>query len=189
MTDDKTILRQEAIRHRNRMAAGQDDAERACALFFEHIKPGKGQVVALYWPKGQEFDTLPIMDRLAEEGIAVALPVVGKGSPEMEFVLWDESIPLIEGSYGIMQPPPGGQAVEPDIVIVPLLAFDRKGSRLGYGGGYYDRALRALRKTKDVLAVGLAYAQQAVLFNLPVEEHDERLDWVVTEREAIRFEQ
>lgn len=186
MSETKETLRREAIRHRDRMVPGGEDAEAACALFFEAVAPAAGQIVALYWPKGREFDTSPIIERLLAEGVACALPVVAKGDPEMKFVRFDETVPLAEGPFGIMQPV-SGERVEPDVVVVPLLAFDRKGYRLGYGGGYYDRALRALRERKDVLAVGLAYAEQAVLFNLPVEEHDEKLDRVITPQKAHCF--
>ena len=81
----------------------------------------------------------------------------------------------------------GTQWLEPDVVIVPLLAFDRRGYRLGQGGGYYDATLADLRAKKNIIAVGLAYAQQACLFNLPVEEHDQKLDWVVTPQGAQEF--
>jgi 5-formyltetrahydrofolate cyclo-ligase len=187
MTLSKETLRIEAIRHRDRIDPASEDPDHARDLFFENIKPQLGQVVAAYWAKGREFDGSGIIERLLKEGIACALPVIIEGSRELKFARWDEGIALAEGPFGIMQPMSPQQWVEPDIVIVPLLAFDQKGYRLGYGGGYYDVTLRALKAKKDVLSVGLGYAQQAVLFGLPREEHDQRLDWMITPQKAQRF--
>lgn len=185
----KDTLRHEAVRHRERIDPGSENPEDASALFFEVIKPQTGQVIALYWPKGREIDTAPLMDNLLQAGFTCALPVVVKGQKELRFARWDESVPLAEGPYGVFQPAIDDktQWVDPDIVIVPLLAFDRHGYRLGYGGGYYDATLSALREKKAVTAVGLAWSQQAVLFNLPVEPHDEKLDWVITPQRAQKF--
>lgn len=187
MTLSKETLRLEAIRHRDRIDPGSEDAEQAADHFFDALKSQPGQVVALYWPKGREFDCGAIMERLLAAGVTCALPVMVEGSRELKFARWDESIALAEGPFGIMQPMSPQQWVEPDIVIVPLLAFDQKGYRLGYGGGYYDATLKALKEKKNVVAVGLAYAQQAVLFGLPREEHDQRLDWVITPLKAQCF--
>lgn len=182
MSDSKETFRQEAVRHRARIDPGSEDPEAAAGYFFQSIKPVKDQMVAAYWPKGREFDPRPILEKLLEVGCVCALPVVKSESLELGFARWDEDIVLVKGAFGVLHPELEGteQWIEPDIVIVPLLAFDRRGYRLGHGGGYYDATLRALRKKKSILAVGVAYAQQACLFNLPVEDHDERLDWVIT---------
>lgn len=185
----KETLRREAIRHRDRIDPGSEDADNACALFFENVKPQKGQVVALYWPKGREFDPAEIAGRLLREGFTCCLPVIQKNKRILKFAKWDDTVKLEEGPFGIMQPVGKHKWVVPDIVIVPLLAFDRHGYRLGYGGGYYDATLAALRKKKDIVAVGLGYAQQAVLFNLPREEHDQRMDWIITPQKAQPFNQ
>ncbi|HEY8189530.1 MAG TPA: 5-formyltetrahydrofolate cyclo-ligase, partial [Micavibrio sp.] len=173
--------------HRDRIDPGSENADHARDLFFQNIRPQPGQVVALYWPKGREFDCSGIGERLLAEGITCALPVIQEESRELKFARWDERIALAEGPFGIMQPMSPQQWVEPDIVIVPLLAFDQKGYRLGYGGGYYDATLKTLKEKKNAVAVGLAYAQQAVLFGLPREDHDQRLDWVVTPLKAQCF--
>ena len=183
----KDTLRHEAIRHRERIDPASENPDDACALFFDHIRPAAGQVVALYWPKGREIDCRPIIERLLKEGFTCALPVVGKGEKTLGFAAWDETVPLTDGPFGIKQPAGEAKWVEPDIVVVPMLAFDRRGYRLGYGGGYYDATLRALRDKKGILAVGLAWAQQAVLFSLPVEPHDEKLDWIITPLQAHRY--
>lgn len=191
MSDPKAVLRREAILHRARIDRGAENPESACALFFEAIAPAPGQIVAAYWPHGTEFSSLDILDELLRRGQPCALPAIREGGDrELDFLAWDESVVLQKGPLGIMQPPRDDKArrLDPDIVIVPLLAFDRKGHRLGYGKGYYDATLSALRRKKPaLLAVGLAFAQQAVLFNLPREDHDVPLDWVVTPQGAQRF--
>lgn len=189
MTSPKHILRREAIRHRDMIDPGGDSAEAVTKLFMDTIAPQAGQTIALYWPKGREFDCRDLLHRLLSEGFTCALPVVREGSKELGFAAWDEATPLKEGVFGVMQPQPGPETkwVEPDIVGVPLLAFDTRGYRLGYGGGYYDTTLERLRAKKSILAVGLAYAQQAVLFALPTDAHDQKLDWVITPMRAHRF--
>ena len=187
MEATKETLRREAIRHRDRIDPESEDADNACALFFENVKPQAGQTVALYWPKGREFDCGAITERLLKEGFTCCLPIIQKNKKILKFAKWGESVKLEEGPFGIMQPAGRRKWAQPDIVILPLLAFDRHGYRLGYGGGYYDTTLAALRKKKEVVAVGLGYAQQAVLFNLPREEHDQRMDWVITPQRAVSF--
>lgn len=179
MSDTKETLRIEARKHRARLDPAVETPEAAAELFFQSIKPQPGQVVAAYWPKGREFDPSPIIERLLADGITCALPVCRPDSLELGFARWNETIELKEGAFGIMEPAVHDW-VEPDIVIVPLLAFDRQGYRLGQGGGYYDATLAALRAKKDIVAVGVAYAQQAVLLKLPSEPHDQKLDWVIT---------
>ena len=185
----KEALRHEAIRHRDRIDPGSENYDSASALFFEHIHPAGGQVIGLYWAKGREFNPDAIMERLLQEGYRCALPVVRKGSKELGFALWKDGDPLAEGPFGLQQPVVSEKTVwaDPDIVAVPLLAFDRRGHRLGYGSGYYDVTLKTLRAKKKIVAVGLGYGQQAVLFNLPCEPHDEKLDWVITPQKAHCF--
>jgi 5-formyltetrahydrofolate cyclo-ligase len=182
MDNPKTHLRQEALRHRAQTLIHKDDAEAARDLFFDVIKPHAGQIVAAYWPKDREFDTYPILQALLARGVTCALPVMQKGSRLLRFARWDEQVEMTEGPFGILQPAVKNVSdwLSPDIVIVPLLAFDRRGHRLGYGGGYYDTTLANLRAEQNILAVGLAYAGQACLFNLPADTHDQRLDWVIT---------
>ncbi|MCC6597480.1 MAG: 5-formyltetrahydrofolate cyclo-ligase [Alphaproteobacteria bacterium] len=189
MIEQKRILRDQARKHRSRLVAQGGEAEAAARHFFDAIAPPLSSVIAFYWPLGREFDTLPLLERAVEAGYACVLPVINPDSKILKFARWDGEKTLVPGSYGILQPcvEPETSFMEPDIVITPLLAFDRKGYRLGQGGGYYDATLQYLRSKKKVLAVGLAYAVQAVLFNLPVEAHDEPLDWVVTEQGAEQY--
>ncbi len=186
LRQEKQELRAEALRHRGRMFYDIEDIDHARDHFFSAINPQKPHIVAAYWPKDKEFDTYPILERLMEQGIECALPVVKSGAKILEFAKWNESIDLQNGPYDVLEPATK-EWVEPDIVIVPLLAFDRRGYRLGFGGGYYDATLTDLRSRKKITAVGLAYAQQSCLFNLPVEDHDAKLDWVITPQGAQYF--
>ena len=182
MSQTKEHLRQEARRHRALINPASEDFKAATDHFFHAIKPDTDQVVAGYYPKGREFDPYPIFEKLFERGITCALPVVQKDSRELKFAQWGTNTEMTLGAFGVYHPVVNADTtwLTPDIVVVPLLAFDRRGYRLGHGGGYYDATLKALRDKKDILAVGVAYAQQACLFNLPVEDHDQKLDWVIT---------
>ncbi len=182
-------MRREAKRHRDRIDLVDGDGDAAADLFMETMALRADQIVALYWPKGREFDTLPLMERLLTAGVTCALPVVVKDEWLLRFVAWNDGDALVDGPYGLKQPPVDENTafVEPDIFVVPLLAFDRRGNRLGYGGGYYDETLRHYRAMKDVTAVGYGYAEQAVLFNLPAEDHDQKLDVMITPRGVQRF--
>lgn len=134
---------------------------------------------------GEEINPGPLMARLHREGWQVALPVmVGKGKP-LQFRAWTPGAALRTVMWGIREPEESAPVVEPDVLLVPLLAFDRSGRRLGYGGGFYDRTLQRLRALKPVTAVGLAFASQEV-DAVPHLDYDERLDWVLTPEGPIR---
>ena len=187
MTSQKTILRQEAKRHLQRFEIPLEAADNAASVFLNKIQPEKDQVVAAYWTFRRELDTLTLLEKLAEKDIKIALPIVKKNSRILDFAHWTPQTQMKENQYGILEPI-DTEKVVPDIVIVPMLAFDRRGYRLGYGGGYYDATLSALRADKDIKAVGYAYAQQAVLFPLPKEDHDQKLDWIVTDQGATCYQ-
>ena len=142
------------------------------------------QIVAGYMPIRSEIDPQPLMLRLRDQGAQLALPVIaGRGEP-LVFRAWNEGEELARGDFGILQPAADAPHVLPDIVLVPLAAFDRAGHRIGYGGGYYDRTLAALRRQKTVLAIGVAFAMQEI-DNIPASHHDAPLDTVMTESETI----
>jgi 5-formyltetrahydrofolate cyclo-ligase len=143
-----------------------------------------GVIVSGFMPLKSEINPLPLMQKLHEVGARLALPVIaGRGLPLiMRAWAWGED--LDRGQWGIREPRPGAAEVEPDILLVPLLAFDRAGHRLGYGAGYYDMTIGRLRTIKPVTAIGLAFAAQEVA-KIPATERDARLDLVLTEREAI----
>lgn len=187
MSESKDALRKEAARCRGLLTPRFEDADEAAVLFFETLDPQENQVIAAYWPKEREFSPLPILERAMDKRIACALPVIQKGDKVLKFARWRDGDALTKNAQGVLEPA-SKDWLEPDIVIVPLLAFDRRGYRLGYGGGYYDATLRALRAKKNIIAAGIAYAEQAVLFNLPAETHDEKLDYVITPQRVHKFD-
>ena len=174
----KDELREQALLHREKIRPDDENIDAAIAFFREAV-PIEDKIVAAYWPTGDEFDARYFIDDLLKAGAKVALPIATKTSRVMTFAPWDPKGDLIKGDFGIFVPKTD-ERVEPDILLVPFLAFDRKGYRLGRGGGHYDATIAALRATKEILAVGVGYAAQAVLFTLPVEPHDARLDMVIT---------
>jgi 5-formyltetrahydrofolate cyclo-ligase len=143
--------------------------------------------VSAYWPMSDEADPLPLVERLRLKGHAIALPrLAGPKRTPLAFHIHDAENELVEGKFGLSEPHPDWATAVPAVLIVPLLAFDPQGHRLGYGGGYYDATLSDLRRGHSVTAVGFAYAGQEVP-NVPLDEHDQRLDWIVTEQEARAF--
>lgn len=185
----KQDLRAQALRNRAGLGLDPSGLEKICTLFFEHIPLRGDEIIAGYCPKDRELDVTMLLDMLLEKRFKVALPVVEKGSRLLKFAPWDHQTPLIFGSFGIAQPQVGADTkfLEPDVFLVPMLAFDRSGGRLGFGGGYYDTTLAHYKARKNILSVGIAYAEQACLFNLPAEEHDMKMDWVVTQQQAHAY--
>ena len=180
----KTRLRADAKRRRRAAAAAGEDAGRILRdRFLAAIPLPEGAVVAGYWPVGDEMDDRPLLSALHARGHACALPVVDGPRP-LVFREWRPGQALGAGAHGIPVPPATAPELAPRVLCVPLLAFDRAGHRLGYGGGHYDRTLAGLRADGPVLAVGIAFADQEEA-SLPAEDHDQRLDWVVTEADAI----
>lgn len=162
--------------------AGLDAAAQAHLSAFLDATGGGG--LAGYMPLSTELDPLPVMARWAG-AYPVCVPVVtGQGQPLL-FRAWHPGARMIKGAFGA-EIPLEGAAQTPDIVIVPLVAFDRSGGRLGYGGGFYDRTLERLRAAGPVLALGFAYSAQE-LDSLPLEPTDQPLDAIVTEAGILRF--
>ncbi len=166
-------------------ASGSEAGERLRESFLSALPLPPAQVVAGYWPLPEEIDVRPLMTNLHLSGHVLVLPVVvGRGQP-LTFRRWRPSLPLDAGVYGISVPSAEAPEATPGVLLVPLLAFDGEGRRLGYGAGYYDRTLATLRRAGDILAIGAAYAAQR-MDSLPEGASDQRLDWVVTEEGAIR---
>ena len=146
-------------------------------------------MVAVYASPGRpKLDPAPAGGRrCARPGACIALPVALAPGAPLAFRLAHEGAPLVRDAAGVRAPGPEAPEAAPDLVVTPLLAFDRSGARLGQGGGYYDRTLQALRARGPVFALGLAYAGQESADLLPAEPHDQRLDAVLTEAGVIRF--
>jgi 5-formyltetrahydrofolate cyclo-ligase len=145
----------------------------------------KRNIISAFHSFGSEISTFELFDQLVADGWTTALPVVVARNSPLVFRQWAPGEQLVLGRWDIKVPPETAPQVQPDVLLVPLLAFDRKGYRLGYGGGFYDRTLEALRAIKQVTAIGVAYAAQEVDSVLR-DEHDQQLDWVMTERETIK---
>jgi 5-formyltetrahydrofolate cyclo-ligase len=143
-------------------------------------------VVSGFWPINEEIDIRPLMIELHNQGCQVALPVVqGKGL-RLLFRAWRPGDPLEAGIFGTLQPSAKREALEPEALLVPLLACDEDGWRLGYGGGFYDRTLAALRARRKVTAVGVAFNAQLIA-DVPHGPDDQRLDWLLTDQRACAF--
>jgi len=185
IAEQKKAIRREAVARRDALPA----AERAMAAETIAARPfplaiGPGMVISGFSPLKSEINPLPLMRKLADSGARLALPVVaGKGRP-LIMRAWAFGEPLNSGVWGIREPKPEAAEVAPEILLVPLLAFDRAGNRVGYGAGYYDMTVAKLRALKPVLAVGIAFAAQEFP-SVPVTPRDVRLDLVLTERETI----
>src|SRR5262249_48613627 len=183
----KVVLRRAAVERRDallpaeRMAAALGIAERGLPV---EVTPGT--VVSGFSPLKSEISPLPMLRRLADAGANLALPVViGRGQP-LVMRAWSFGAPLVSGVWGIREPPADAPELFPDILIVPLPAFDRRGHRIGSGAGYYDMTIARLRAMKPVTAIGIAFASQEIAA-VPATPRDARLDLVLTEREAIDF--
>jgi 5-formyltetrahydrofolate cyclo-ligase len=174
----KIALRKEAEQRRHQLVR-PDFAERlaahAAALPF-----AVNAVVSGYAAFRDEADPKALLLALAARGHALALPVItAKGEP-LRFHRWQPSDALITHAYGVQEPHPSAAVMVPDVLLIPLLAFDASGHRLGYGGGYYDRTLQLLRALKPITAIGIAYAGQQIA-GVPHDAHDQSLDAVLTE--------
>ena len=143
------------------------------------------QIVSAFHPYLSEISTLELLAKLVAEGWTTALPIVSGKELPLIFRRWVPGDALISGLWGIQIPAASAPEVVPEMLLVPMLAFDRKGYRLGYGGGFYDRTLAKLRALKKVTAIGLAYAGQEV-DAVPHDAHDQPLDWIMTERETFK---
>jgi 5-formyltetrahydrofolate cyclo-ligase len=182
---EKQQLRREATARRDALAAAARQAAAGTIATRPFPLPvAPGTIVSGFTPLKSEINPLPLMQRLAEQGAGLALPrIVGRGMP-LSMRAWEFGAPLNRGQWGIREPKPQAAEVEPDILLVPLLAFDRAGHRIGYGAGYYDMTIARLRAHKVVTAVGIAFAAQEVP-KVPTTPRDARLDLVLTEREVI----
>ena len=177
----KVLLRREAMRRR--AEAHLRLAEAAGKLVQSHglalLDGNPGRIVSGYLPIRDELTPLPLMLALLKAGRTLALPVIVTKWAPLTFRSWQPADPLVPAAFGLREPLPAAPEVLPDVLLVPLAAFDAEGYRIGYGGGYYDRTLALYRSQRSVTAVGIAHDEQEV----PVfahEPHDQRLDYLIT---------
>lgn len=187
ISNAKGTLREATLALRDAMPAAE--RQQAAATIAARglptaIKPGS--IVAGFMPMKSEINPLPLLRRLADAGAQLALPcIAGRGKP-LIMRAWNFGDDFKAGQWGIREPLPEAPQVAPDILIVPLACFDRAGHRIGYGAGYYDMTIHALRANKTITAIGVAFALQEIP-TVPASEHDERLDFVLTERDVLKF--
>ncbi|CCG40048.1 5-formyltetrahydrofolate cyclo-ligase [Magnetospirillum molischianum] len=185
MTSSPALLKQTLRREALQLRRGESArlgvaASLALAARADALEVGPQTIVGGYWPLPGEVDPRPLMATLAARGASLALPMVTAPDAPLIFRAWCPGDPLESGPHGTFHPAAAAPLLSPTLVLVPLLAFDAKGFRLGFGGGYYDRTLDALRRGGGVVAAGLAFAAQQSPA-LPSEPWDQPLDMVFTE--------
>lgn len=179
--DEKAPFRSAMRELRRALKLAHPDAAVQAATKFDPADVGPISAAAIYHPRGGEIDPFPLAAVLRRHGVRIVLPVVVEKDAPLVFREMVETGPLPPDAMGIPSPPPQAPEVRPDLVVTPLLAFDREGGRLGQGGGYYDRTMQALRAEGTVFMLGLAFSGQE-LSQVPMGPLDERLDGVLTER-------
>jgi 5-formyltetrahydrofolate cyclo-ligase len=180
---DKQALRDELKTVREEAHARDPDAGETLADKFPlKLLERYGPIVSGYLPIGSEIDPRPLLKKLAKAGAKLALPRIDDG--EMSFRLWQQGDTLEDRPFGLSEPLQDAVRVQPTLMLVPLLGFDGAGTRIGYGKGHYDRAISDIRKDGRVFTCGLGFHAQ-MMDDLPVEDHDEPLDWAVTERGSV----
>jgi len=183
----KESLRAAALAKRDALpAAERQAAAEAIAARGLPVNLAPGVIVSGFMPMKSEINPLPLLHAAADRGARLALPAIDKRGRPLIMRAWAFGDPFKAGQWGIREPVPEAPAVDPDILVVPLACFDRAGHRIGYGAGYYDMTINALRAKKKVTAIGIAFAVQEIP-RVPATERDERLDLVLTEREVIDF--
>jgi 5-formyltetrahydrofolate cyclo-ligase len=183
----KSDLRTKALARREALSAGQRAAAaQALAARGLPFEIAAGVIISGYSPIRSEIDPFALMRQLAARGARLALPAVMARGQSLAFRAWAPDDKLLLGPLGILEPSPAAAEIVPDIMLVPLAAFDRAGHRIGYGAGHYDCTLAHLRKVKAITAIGLAFAAQEIE-RVPALSHDVALDYVLTETQTFDF--
>jgi 5-formyltetrahydrofolate cyclo-ligase len=183
----KAELRADALAKRDALSAEQrSSAAQAIAVSGLPFEVTVGMVISGYSPIRSEIDPTPLMQRLAAQGARLALPAVTARGHALIFRAWSVGDRMVLGGLGIPEPSPAAAELIPDVMLVPLAAFDRLGHRIGYGAGHYDYTFAHLRKSKPVMGVGLAFAAQEIEA-VPALAHDAALDYVLTEVQTFDF--
>jgi len=181
----KAELRRQARAQRDALPAGmRAAAAQAIAARSFPLPLAQNATVSGFMPIGSEVNPIPLMRNLAALGVQLALPALGGRGKPLTMRAFAFGQRLVPGTWGIREPMPEAPEVFPDVLLVPLLAFDRIGHRIGYGAGYYDLTIAALRARKSISACGVAFGIQEIA-NVPTTPRDARLDLVLTEREVI----
>jgi 5-formyltetrahydrofolate cyclo-ligase len=174
------LAKRRALSAAERVKFGAHLASEGLAL----AKRNAARAVSAFYPLREEPDTLPLLAALAEAGVTTLLPITVARHAPLLFRSWRPGDPTKQGAMRIPEPLAEAPALDPDLLFVPLACFDRRGHRIGYGAGHYDRTLMSLRAKGRAIAIGVAYSV-AECDSLPDESHDQRLDFVLTENELI----
>jgi 5-formyltetrahydrofolate cyclo-ligase len=188
--DTKRALRRVLLQDRDVVMAAHAETARLAIRdrYLSAFEPTAGTVVSAFWPMAGELDLRPLLEALHARGCVCGLPVVVGRNVPLVFRAWEPGVALVTSRFGIAEPPPDRPVVRPRHALVPLLAVDDEGYRLGYGGGFYDRTLAMLRDdgAGPLVAIGVGLEAQRRPA-LPREPFDQRLDWLVTEEAVVRF--
>ena len=179
----KSQIRNKIIKVRNKKFDKNLKIDLDKFISFLKIKKLNSKNVGGYYPSNYEIDDLELLVLLKKKNFKVSLPIIKKNN-QMNFYNWSINDPLKINKFGIPEPL-GSKIIYPDILLVPLVAYDGHLNRLGYGGGYYDRYIEKLEKIKKVIKIGLAFSFQKIS-SIPINQYDKRLDFIVTEKEILR---
>jgi 5-formyltetrahydrofolate cyclo-ligase len=181
LREQKKSLRAEAREKRSaNRDINEDCADKLADVFLLHFSLPPGAVVVTYAPIRDEIDPSALNESLRAKGYPLALPIIIGENKSLIFRAYEKGDKLLANPLGIFEPMSSAAGVEPDVLLIPMLAFDRARNRLGYGGGYYDRTIKKLRAKKPILTIGLAYSYQEV-DKIPIGTHDVPVDKIVTE--------
>jgi len=175
------LAKREALSDKQRAKSAQALAKRGLP-----VEVTRNLIISGYSPIRNEIDPMPLMIKLAAQGARLALPVINARGKSLTFRAWSPTDRLMMGPLGIPEPSPAAAELVPDVMLVPLAAFDRLGHRIGYGAGHYDYTFAHLRKSKAVTGIGVAFAVQEIEA-VPALSHDVALDYVLTEHETFDF--
>ncbi|MTI44974.1 5-formyltetrahydrofolate cyclo-ligase [Roseibium hamelinense] len=183
----KQFLRKQALERRSALTdAFRIEASLKLAEFVETLDLAPDAVVAGFWPIQSEIDPRPLLDELRKRGHKLCLPVVAE--PHLIFRVFHRDSSFVPAGFGTLAPGPEAEEVRPDVLLMPLAAFDRSGNRIGYGKGHYDTAIAALEKSGPLTCIGLAFAAQEVEC-VPAEDHDKKLTGILSEQGLLAADQ
>ena len=176
---NKSEIRKKILKIRKKKSSNIKDISFKNILKILNKNKISGRIIGGYYPHNHEIDPFKILNKFEILNYKISLPKIGKNS-EMDFFYWSRKDPLKINKYGIPEPT-SEKVVYPNILFIPLVAFDKNFNRIGYGGGFYDRYINKIKKIKKVITIGLAYSFQKVK-EIPVNKHDIKLDFIVTNK-------
>ena len=176
----KSLIRKKLLKTREKNYLNNDQINISPIIKILKKRKFKNKIIGVYYPYNYEIDIMPLVEKFQRLNYCITLPKIGMNS-EMNFFQWSTKDPLSINKFGIPEPI-SNKTKFPDILLVPLLAFDKNFNRIGYGGGFYDRYINRLKKIKKIITIGVAYSFQKIK-KIPVEKYDIKLDFVVTEKD------